>query len=49
MDIVNTSFIRPVEKVAGQVRSEGLASQSLSISPEQSIGEDSIRNRTTVE
>lgn len=49
MDIVDTSFIRQVKKVQRQVRPEGLASQSFSISPEQSLGEGSIRNRTTVE
>ena len=49
MDIVDTSFIRQVEKVPRQVRPEGLASQSFSISPEQSLGEYSVRNRTTLE
>lgn len=46
-DMVDTPFIGDVEKMPRQVRSEGLASQAFSISPEQSLGEYSVRNRTT--
>lgn len=49
MGIVDTSLIRDVEKMPRQVRPEGLASQSFSISPEQSLEEDNIRNGTSLE
>lgn len=49
MDIVDTSFVRQVEKVPRQVGPEGLVSQSFFISPEHSLGEDSVRNRITLE
>lgn len=48
MSSVDTAFVRQVEKVPMQVRPESLASYSFSISPEHSLGEASIRNRTAV-